>query len=284
MKKMRTVKSQALRGLCFLLVGIGLMVGSPAQAALVAYDQFVGYNNGVLTGQGKGFGWDNNWSGGLADTSTGLSYGSLPTAGGKALTANSTSQYSGFNRNLASGLTNGTYYAGWLAQKGTSNPDQLWLSLDTSNVLDRIGAGIWPSSSTTWRLIRRDSSSWGDLDTQVNISNDTTFFVMKLDLQAGGADTARVFINPTSAGDLTNGNADQTYTFGGTGIANPLVRVAFSRRTPNPGTATDQVAFDEFRLGTEAEDMFSEITVIPEPVSLLTGLAGLTLIAVRRRR
>ncbi|QTN32096.1 PEP-CTERM sorting domain-containing protein [Akkermansiaceae bacterium] len=254
-----------------------------AQAALLAYDQFVGYTAGNLGGQGQGFGWANNWTGGLVDAGGGLTYGSLPASGGKAQTAVTTSQFTGMSRNLASGISSGTVYVGWLAEKGGSDPTQMWLSLNTSANNDRIGAGIWPSSSTQWRLIRNDSGSFGDLSSGKAITDEAAHFVIKLDLSPGNPDTARLFVNPASAGDLTNANADATYTFSGTGIAADLTTITLSRQnanTPNGDGQIDQVAFDEIRIGTEAADMFS---VIPEPSSAaLIGLS--TFLMLRRRR
>ena len=259
-----------------IALAVGLLaaaVAGEASADLIAYDQFVGYDAGQLVGQGKGFGWANAWQGDTdytVSSSGGLTHGYLPdvTDGGSASTGSAGGSVS---RDLGTPITSpGSYYFGFL-MKASGNAHNAYLGLvengdGTGNLLY---GGSWNSNST-WRLAKRDGSSYWDRDTHVAETANTTLFVLKLYMSASGTDASSLYVNPANAAVLS-GTPNAYYTFTHDFGRVSTVRAGLSNRTG----ATGSFIFDEVRIGTEAGDMFSEV---PEPTSLaLLAVAGLAL-------
>ena len=241
------------------VVGCVLAAGmARGENALLVLDQFVDYNNGPLRNQGQGFGWDGDWAGSgvVAVTNTpSLTHPSLNdvVAGGHALIGDSGSEWITARRKLETPLTDGPYYLGFLMDTGESDQmhARVWLSRDLSpNDNYQVGAGIWDGKST-WRLIRRDGGdNWGDITSGVTVSSETTYFVIRLE-NDGRWQTA-LFVNPADA-DALRGTPQATFNFGSASASESFSFLEMQRRGENVGL----VQFDEVRIGTTPESMFS---------------------------
>jgi len=272
-------RSLPAKFLIVLTVGLlGAAVTERASADLIAYDQFVGYDAGQLVGQGKGFGWADAWEGNTNFTvsdSGGLTHGALPglTDGGGASTG---STNGGVWRDLETPLPGvGTYYFGFL-MKASGNAHNAVLGLDENG--DGSGniayGGSWNSESY-WCLAEKDGTGYSHSNTFIPETSNTTLFVMVLYLKASGQDIAVLYVDPANAARLAQmHNAERYY-------ANDFGQVSTVRAGLNINGPNDSFVFDEIRIGTNPEDMFS---VIPEPGTLsLLALGGLAVLRRRRR-
>jgi len=236
---------------------------APARAELIAYDQFDGYTDGELNGQGQGFGWAGPWDGStdaIVLNTGNLTNVLLETYGGGASLGTNTSygEYA-VTRVLETAITNaGTYYFGFLIQQTHPGANHNFLRLkDTSGSVWSC-AGSW-NSLTTWQLIRKDpagpgQSAWDSIGTGVNETEDITHMVIKFELGAAGSGVASLYINPANAAAL-GGSANATYTYSSPWTE--IYSVSASRTTLSGKDGV--MAFDEIRLGTEAADMFDPI-------------------------
>lgn len=265
------------------IVSLFMASALPGSAALIAWDAFNGYNAGALNGQGKGFGWSNNWSGATdfqVTTASGLTHSSNTSSGGTMNTGTSTAAaFSGINRNFATPISaTGDVYFGFLMQQPTGNsPRAAGISL-SGGASTQVFAGAW-DNTTFWQLTRNiPTNQFGSISTTVSESTATIFFVLKMEL-TGGNDTARLFVNPANAAALTGaGNASYVFTSGTNNFAAPTGLSLFRQNQASGGVGN--VSIDEVRVGTAAADMF---TLIPEPSTALLGALGL-LGLLRRRR
>lgn len=252
--------------LVFVIVAL---FSAPTRAELIAYDQFSDYTNGVLGGQAGGFGWSGNWyagnnGGGTVPTVTNtgnLSYAAFPTAGGGGQAGSGASgDQMYFGRFLAQSITNsGTYYFGFLLQQtGSANAKHNYLRLQSSNG-HFAGAGSW-NSSATWQLICYQGSYLDvDRDTGISETTDVTHFVIKFVFDTSGDESVYVYVDPADAETLAiNGNADTSHTFSSQWTS--LQRVHGNLETVN---TSGTMAFDEIRIGTAPQDMFTPIVIPP---------------------
>ena len=160
-----------------LALGATLMTfgTSVSSAALIAYDQFTGYTDGNLVGQGEGFGFGtNNWVGqtnasGATATSTGnLTYTGLTTTGGGAVSGNNGTGDNGWLlRNLENPITTtGTYYFGFLMNE-TGNPNKAGFRIQDSAGTHNAGAGAWDGQNNWQMYYTQNGSSYNKIDSGV---------------------------------------------------------------------------------------------------------------------
>ncbi len=266
---MRT-KMRMLIAVAVLLLAFG--AGS-VEAELIAYDQFEGYTDGVLAGQGQGFGWFGNWSGStdaIVLNTGNLTNGLLETYGGGASLGTNTS-YGGYGvtRVLETAITNaGTYYFGFLIQQTHPGAKHNFLRLQNTSASVWSAAGSW-NASTQWQLIRKDpdgpgQSDWDSVSAGVSETEDITHMVIKFELDAADSEVASLYINPANAAAL-GGSANATYTYGSPWTE--IHAVNASRTTESGGDGV--MAFDEIRVGTTPEDMFDPIFRPPSGTVLI---------------
>ena len=264
----------------------GLCAAESARASLIAYDQFAGYTDGQLAGQGQGFGWGTNvWGGNThmqVSGAGGLTFAGIVGAGGGGDTNSGASEENDgvLNRNLANPVTApGTYYLRFLYQM-SQNPHNAAVRLgDTdANSPEQAFGGAW-NNEYTWQLTKNDGGNWVSASTGITETDSVTHFVMKLGLVSGLGDTAELFVNPANAAALAGlGDASIQFSDDFDGIKNIAIVLT------NQFNSLGDFSFDEIRLGTEASDMFG---AVPEPSSLVLATGALVAFAVfllRNRR
>ena len=245
-----------LRSLALGTALIGLGAAESARADLIAYDQFTGYTDGQLAGQGQGFGWGaNDWGGNLhmqVSTTGGLTFaGIVGAAGGGNTNSGGSEDNDGvLNRNLASPVTApGTYYLGFLTQISSQYiPHNAAVRLGDTDASspEQVFAGAW-SSASAWQLTKNDGGSWSSESTGTSRDKQVTHFVMKLELVDGVDDTADLFVNPADAAALAGlGDASIAFDEDFDGIKNIAIVLT------NQVNSVGDFSFDEIRLGTQA--------------------------------
>lgn len=273
-----------------VLIALGL--SSPrGEAVLIAYDQFTDYADGPLIGTGEGFGWGaNTWTGSFpaalsptVSSTGGLTVPAVTSAGGGGLTVSGGSETNdGFiSRSLATPITaSGTYYFSFVMQMSGSPHNAAGFIDEGSAVSDgsaeRLYAGAWNNESE-WRIIAKDGTSFPSVTTGISETTVPTHFVLRLNMNSSGNDTAQLFVNPADAAALS-GAPDSAWTY--LNDFEQISSVGVLLTNIDVSGAQGDIAFDEIRLGTEASDMFG---AVPEPSALLQLLGGLLLLQRRRR-
>lgn len=254
-----------------------LALCSAASAALTVYDGFdYGAVSGDLTGKNGGSGFSGAYTDGGNSTiysSTGLTYGTLETAGGASLTADggtaTTLNFRGFTA-----ISSGETWISFLAQRNGSASTSTFAGLSfynsdgtaATNAEFSIANG---GTSGTWRLL--DTGTNTTVSTSTTIASDTTYLlVAKIawGAGAGGTETVSLFVNPTLG--LTPVTADAGRDIDMANI--DKVRIA--------GANGVNYTFDEIRIG----DSFASVTPVPEASTSTALLLGLSSLAFRRRR
>jgi hypothetical protein len=266
-------------------------------ASLLLKEDFSSYPGGAsvigqTTASTIGFTATEVWSDDLADgfpltatvnfyaESTGLSYAGLQTSGGLVNVFRTSGTADDKRLELPSSLTGGT-------------PSSVWLSalvqIDAS-VTDGAAIGIRQGADRYWGLgvtgsnfgaIAGSTSGVNVQDTGLALTlGQTHLLVGRIDDVGTGNDRITVWLDPVLGGaDPTGGTIVNGSNAGWVaGNASFNIQAAFL----NHGLATGESAFlDELRLGTT----FADVTPVPEPstVGLLTGLAGLSIVMLRRR-
>ena len=258
-----------------------LALCSAASAALTVYDGFdYGAVSGDLTGKNGGSGFSGAYTDGGNSTiysTTGLTYGTLETAGGASLTADggtaTTLNFRGFTA-----ISSGETWISFLAQRNGAASTTTFAGLSFYN-----SAGIAAADSEfsisnagtggTWRLF--DNNNGGattSVPTTITIASDTTYLLVARILWgagAGGTETVSLFVNPALG--LTPVTADASRDIN---MATNIDKVRIA------GASGVNYTFDEIRIG----DSFASVTPVPEASTSTALLLGLASLAFRRRR
>jgi PEP-CTERM putative exosortase interaction domain len=267
-------------GACIL----GAMAFVPAaQASLIVSESF-DYSSGTLAGANGGTGWNGAWTafgtGSNATVQTGsLDYtaGSddLLTAGNKAYVT-TTSGTSGVGRSLATAFSDATTQTIYLSFAFNWDEGTRFFGLHLVNDSTAVVEFNKFSGQTQTSFGIQQNSGGG----VTAISTDTTYFVVaRIDFNASGNDTVRLYVNPASL-DTEPLTASSTYSTAS--ISFNAIRLATGFTSGSVTTAA--TAFDEIRIGTSYADVVP--SAIPEPASAaaLLGVAALGAMGAGRRR
>ena len=240
----------------YLIIAVsvaGLMI-QPAQATLIAQDEFSYAIGSQIIGQGSNSNWPTagkTWTGATtAIIETGdLTYSNLAISGNSV-------EVQGNNQGIfrALGVTNST--AG----------QTLWLSalMQIDQSVGNSYAGVSLFSGATEKFFfgqRIGDSKWGieryglgGVDSTITtVSNVTGFLVVKLD---GIAGLISLYVNPSTLGGSAPSTASASMTF--TNFSFDTFRIQSG--------GTEKLDVDELRLGTT----YASVTpVIPEPATVL---------------
>jgi hypothetical protein len=227
-----------------------------ASAGLIAYEPFSYAASSTLDTQAGGSGFSGGWSSstGTATVATpGLTYSGLTTSGNRVTTTVSNTTYS---RSLLTtlGSVTGTYYFSVILRPDNSNNSNgaefavvgstasLYMGKPTTGnnyVLDTVGNGGGGSQSVS---------------STVATSGTAVLMVLRADLVAGGADSFKLYLNPSLLAEPGSADASKSsYDVGN------ITGVQF---TGNIG-----FSLDEIRVGTSYAD------VVPEPGTYAAGAA-----------
>jgi len=263
----------------------GLLVASPAHAALIAYEGFDYASGTGIIGQSGGTGWaaGSSWSGydpsvtwpGVV-TSSGLSYGSLAIQGNALTTATTPgpmlSSSAIYWRNLPQfGQEGTTLYVSFLFR-----PETGYGYYGGVNLTDDYGRGIYVGKSGA------DGYNNYGLEGPLGVIDSssvpvtagvTAFIVLKAQFLAG-SDIYSIFVNPALDGSESAAPSAIKTNFDPV-PGSPLVGTTFLFN--NYGYYT----IDEIRVGTTYADVMP--TAIPEPASLSLLAVGFAALAGRTR-
>lgn len=253
-----------------------LAFSTPAQAAATVYESF-DYSVGSVAGQNGGTGWSGAWTafgtGSSATVQTGsLAYGDLPTDGNKAYVT-TTSGTSGVGRSLETAFSDATTQTIYLSFAFNWDEGTRFFGLQLLNGSTSVVEFNKFSGQTNFGI---QQNTGGGVTA---ISTDTTYFVVaRIDFNASGNDTVRLYVNPASL-DTEPLTASSTYSTAS--ISFNAIRLSTGFTSGSVTTAA--TAFDEIRIGTSYSDV---VSAIPEPAtaSMLVGLAALATVTVGRRR
>ena len=256
---------------------IHLALCSAASAALTVYDGFdYGGTSGDLTGKNGGTGFSGAYTDGGNSTiyaTTGLTYGTLETAGGASLTADGGAATT-LNFRSFTAISSGETWISFLAQRNGAASTSTFAGLSFYNSTGIAAANAEFSIANggaggTWRLF--DTGTSTTVSTSTTIASDTTYLLVARILWgtgAGGTDAVSLFVNPTLGG--TPGAADASRDIDMTNF--DKVRIA--------AASGINYTFDEIRIG----DSFASVTPVPEASTTAALLLGLSSLAFRRRR
>lgn len=251
-------------------VTITAMVGS-ASAAVVIHEPFG--TTGAISGQAGGTGLSGNWSGSGTVTTGSLSYGTLPTSGGKL-------SFSGVSlANVSLGTT--------LSSAGLMNDGAtLWFSalVVRDTLVFAIGSNAVASQNTISNGGDRDAIGFriqngSDLNT-IDFNNGAFTRTGAGSLAAGTHLVVGSITWGATSDTITLYTPDANLNIGsavGSQVAN-VNQSGFTLLSIRGNSST--AAFDEIRFGASYDDV---IGVVPEPATaLLVGL-GIMLLLRRRR-
>lgn len=261
-----------------LLLAFGLIGLGPAQAALIAYDDFNYTATANVTGQNGGTGaWSGGWAASTGDNSTvvtngGLTYTGLPTAGNAAMD----NSFSSLGNTRAWTAPGGLFADGselWfsaLVNTSAAGSDLRLFALTSANVG---GGGVGFSLAGSGVRANLGTSVSGTL---AGTSGTTMLLVARIQFSdTPGADAVTAWVNPAisatppspGSGVLLSGDIASGL------LSAPLVGYR--------GGGGWQGTVDEFRIGTT----YGDVVAIPEPaVMSLSMMAGLGLLLGRRSR
>lgn len=253
-----------------------LAFSTPAQAAASVYESFE-YSVGSLAGQNGGIGWSGAWTsfgtGPSATVQAGsLAYGDLPTDGNKAYVT-TTSGTSGVIRSLESTFSDATTQTVYLSFAFNWDEGTRFFGLHLVNGSTSVVEFNKFSGQSNFGI---QQNTGGGVTA---ISTDTTYFVVaRIDFNASGNDTVRLYVNPASL-DTEPLTASSTYSTAS--ISFNAIRLSTGFTSGSVTTAA--TAFDEIRIGTSYSDV---VSAIPEPAtaSMLVGIAALAAVTAGRRR
>lgn len=248
---------------------------TPAQAAATVYESF-DYSGGSVAGQNGGTGWSGAWTafgtGPSATVQTGsLGYGDLPTDGNKAYVT-TTSGTSGVIRSLETSFSDATTQTVYLSFAFNWDEGTRFFGLHLVNDSTAVEFNKFSGQSN----FGIQQNSGGGVTA---ISTDTTYFVVaRIDFNASGNDTVRLYVNPAS---LETEPLTASSTYSTASISFNAIRLSTGFTSGSITTAA--TAFDEIRIGTSYSDV---VSAIPEPAtaSMLVGIAALAAVTAGRRR
>lgn len=250
-------------------------VSGTLKGAVTAQDAFnytVGSDN--LSGQGTaGNGWAGAWGNASSSGTQSVTTGSLDSPVTTFESGNKTTiQTGGTNnslifRSLASPITTGTVYVGFIFKRNTASNRTAGLSL-------------YSGLSTELLLIGINDDSAGKLqisgtNTTTTATNGTSYqLVLRVDFNASGSNEAlNLFVNQAA-----EGTADATISNLNFAAGFDTIRL-FAGSSRN-GLGAQSADFDEVRIATT----YADALAIPEPsAALLVGCLG-ALTLLRRRR
>lgn len=252
-----------------------LAFSTSAQAAATVYESF-DYSVGSVAGQNGGTGWSGAWTAFGSPTATvqtgSLGYGDLPTDGNKAYVT-TTSGTSGVSRPLATTFSDATTHTVYLSFAFNWDEGTRFFGLQLYNGASSVVEFNKFANQTNFGI---QQASTGGVTA---ISTDTTYFVVaRIDFNAAGNDTVRLYVNPSS---LETEPLTASSTYSTASISFDAIRLATG--FAQSGQTTAATAFDEIRIGTSYADV---VSAIPEPAtaSALVGIAALAAVTVGRRR
>lgn len=227
-----------------------------ASAGLIAYEPFSYTSSSTLDTQAGGSGFSGSWSSstGTATVATpGLTYSGLSTLGNRVTTGTYNTTYT---RSLLTtlGSVTGTYYFSVLLR-----PDYSSGSSGAEFALVGSTASLFMGKPTTGNNYVLDTVSSGSAGSQsvsstVATSGTQVLMVLRADLVAGGADSFKLYLNPSLLAEPGSADASKSsYDVGN------ITGVQF---TGNIG-----FSLDEIRVGTSYAD------VVPEPGTYAAGAA-----------
>lgn len=252
-----------------------LAFSTPAQAAATVYESF-DYSVGSVVGQNGGIGWSGAWTAFGSPNATvqagSLAYGDLPTDGNKAYVT-TTSGTSGVSRSLETAFSDATTQTLYLSFAFNWDEGTRFFGLHLVNGSTSVVEFNKFSGQANFGI---QQNTGGGVTA---ISTDTTYFVVaRIDFNASGNDTVRLYVNPASL-DAEPLTASSTYSTAS--ISFNAIRLSTGFTSGSVTTAA--TAFDEIRIGTSYSDV---VSAIPEPAtaSMLVGIAALAAVTAGRRR
>lgn len=256
-----------------ILAAIAASIALPTSvsAALSVYEPFNYTAASTLAGQNGGIGFSGAWSAGAGSSTVsnpGLTYNTLSVIGNRATTAAATAAT--LSRSLTTSLgasTGTTFFSFLLRPDNTTAAANAELSL--SGTVNSLFIGKAGSGNTSNYLLDTTSGSGGTQNTTSTgyTSGTTVLLVLRADFVGGGADTFKLFVNPSIVAEP--GSADATKNSYDVGTVSSI---SF---TGNLG-----FSIDELKIGSSYAD------VVPEPSTYAAGLAvaGLAGMTWLRRR
>lgn len=273
----RVTNPLALFLLLAFVVGLPVLA-SPATGAVIVQESF-DYAAGPLAGNNGGTGFSAAWVNkgtGAAVTAPGLTYGSLPTSGNKALGATTISVARTFD---STGLTGdgATYWFSYLfaapdtVSTGTSASGLSFFS-DVNGPYAQAGGFYLNCDVTSSTNMKLDTRIGGTIGPAVNIagtnyhSGDPMLIVGQITFSdQANQDSLEVWLDPPLTGSAPTGSPTVSYLNGNWGAVAPANTAVYWSKYNDP----DRV-IDEIRLGTS----FADVVPVPEP-----GTPGLAVLA-----
>ena len=250
-----------------------LLLAPRSEASLLVYEGFDYTANSTVTGSG-GTGWTGAWAAFGTGSSTNVTpgsvtYSTLETTGNSSYVT-TTSGTSGIARSL------GTTFS-----DATTNTIYLSFTFNWDTGTRFFGLQLMNGTSSAIELNKFSGQTNFGIQaagTGGAITQDTNnLAVVRIDFVAGGTDTVRLFLNPSSMGtepgSATSTSSAASYTINGIRLATGF--------TSAPNT-TAAATFDEIRIGTT----WADVVPVPEPgvASLLLGSLGAVVLLARMRR
>jgi hypothetical protein len=253
----------------------GFLFAQSAHASLVVSESFE-YSVGSLAGQNGGTGWSGSWTayglGASGSVQAGsLEYEDLTVAGNKAYVT-TTNGTSGYSRTLGSTFSD-----------ATTNTIYISFAFNWDEGLRFFGLQLYNGATSAVEFNKLGGQSnfgiQGGTGSAAITTDTTHFVVVRIDFNASGNDTVRLYLAPSLA-DGEPVTAVSTRSIASLSLDSIRLAAGYDNGTH----ATAAAWFDEIRIGTTFADVIP--TTVPEPSSaaVLAGAAALGLVTLGRRR